>query len=260
MAVADGLRNGEVPFFGDISSDPASVPSMANKLQSAEPNFTFATRPVPRVTVFIARFSNWGMTAWWWHRRWFQACGRLSEDKPPGCLKPGSPAPRGRADRGLGSGGSMRRSATWCGLASCQPYVEAGTSAPSVFLVASWPDLYRPHALDACPYKMANTPGLRSPRHQILLISIWIMPPGTTCSYRRTGSAGSRSFSRDSPARVSTRLTVAGETATTRAMCSPVRRWRRPRPIRSTAAWSVAFGLCLGRDERAPMPARPSAL
>lgn len=150
--------------FGDISSDPASVPSMVNKLQSAEPNFTFATRPVPRVTVFRPRFSNWGMTAWWWHPRWFQAYGRLSEDKPPGCLKPGSPAPRGRADRGLGSGGSMRRSASWCGLASCQPCVEAGTSATSVFLVASWPDLYRPHALDACPYKMANTPGLRSPR------------------------------------------------------------------------------------------------
>lgn len=32
VAVADGLRNGEVRFFGDISSDPASVASMVNKL------------------------------------------------------------------------------------------------------------------------------------------------------------------------------------------------------------------------------------
>jgi hypothetical protein len=43
-------------------------------------------------------------------------------------------------------------------------------------------------------------------------------------------------------------------------MCSPVRRWRRSATIRSTTARSVAFGLCLGRDERSPMPARPSAL
>lgn len=41
------------------------------------------------------------------------------------------------------------------------------------------------------------------------------------------GPAGSTSFSRDSPARVSTRLTVAGDTATTLAMCLPVKRWRR---------------------------------
>jgi transposase len=32
VAVADGARNGEVRFFGDISSEPASVASMVNKL------------------------------------------------------------------------------------------------------------------------------------------------------------------------------------------------------------------------------------
>ncbi len=32
VAVADGERNGEVRFFGDISSEPPSVASMVNKL------------------------------------------------------------------------------------------------------------------------------------------------------------------------------------------------------------------------------------
>nr|WP_087004707.1 hypothetical protein [Rhizobium sullae] len=32
VAVADGVRNGEVRFFGDISSEPTSVASMVAKL------------------------------------------------------------------------------------------------------------------------------------------------------------------------------------------------------------------------------------
>ncbi|UYZ09250.1 hypothetical protein CFBP5507_16205 [Agrobacterium salinitolerans] len=32
VAVADGARNGEVRFFGDISSEPASVTSLVNRL------------------------------------------------------------------------------------------------------------------------------------------------------------------------------------------------------------------------------------
>ncbi|MCF8710328.1 hypothetical protein [Rhizorhapis sp. SPR117] len=32
VAVADGERNGEVRFFGDISAEPASVASMVTKL------------------------------------------------------------------------------------------------------------------------------------------------------------------------------------------------------------------------------------
>ncbi|MBB4232856.1 hypothetical protein GGD56_006755 [Rhizobium mongolense] len=32
VAIADGARNSEVRFFGDISSEPASVASMVNKL------------------------------------------------------------------------------------------------------------------------------------------------------------------------------------------------------------------------------------
>ena len=45
---------------------------------------------------------------------------------------------------------------------------------------------------------------------------------------------------------------------TTLAMCLAVKRWRRSATIRSATAWPVAFGLCLGRDERWAMPARPS--
>ncbi len=45
-------------------------------------------------------------------------------------------------------------------------------------------------------------------------MSMWIISPGCSRSYRRGGSAGSRALSLLSPRRWSTRLTVAGETPT----------------------------------------------
>ncbi|BAB52320.1 mlr5962 [Mesorhizobium japonicum MAFF 303099] len=60
------------------------------------------------------------------------------------------------------------------------------------------------------------------------------------------------SLSRDSPARLRTRLTVAGETPTSMAMCLPVNRWRR-KAMRSATAWLVRLGMTSGRDERSAM-------
>jgi len=47
VAVADGERNGEVRFFGDISSEPASVASMVNKLsrRGAKLHFCYEAGP-----------------------------------------------------------------------------------------------------------------------------------------------------------------------------------------------------------------------
>ena len=47
VAVADGVRNGEVRFFGDISSEPASVASMVNKLskRGAKLHFCYEAGP-----------------------------------------------------------------------------------------------------------------------------------------------------------------------------------------------------------------------
>ena len=47
MAVANGERNGEVRFFGDISSEPASVASMVNKLskRGAKLHFCYEAGP-----------------------------------------------------------------------------------------------------------------------------------------------------------------------------------------------------------------------
>jgi transposase len=47
VAVADGDRNGEVRFFGDISSEPASVASMVDKLskRGAELHFCYEAGP-----------------------------------------------------------------------------------------------------------------------------------------------------------------------------------------------------------------------
>ena len=55
VAVADGERNGEVRFFGDISAEPASVVSMVAKLASGAPSFASAMRLVRRDTSFTAR-------------------------------------------------------------------------------------------------------------------------------------------------------------------------------------------------------------
>ncbi|WP_131821070.1 transposase, partial [Ensifer sp. LCM 4579] len=47
VAIADGSRNGELRFFGDISSEPASVASMVNKLskRGAKLHFCYEAGP-----------------------------------------------------------------------------------------------------------------------------------------------------------------------------------------------------------------------
>jgi len=61
-------------------------------------------------------------------------------------------------------------------------------------------------------------------------------PPGFSRSWRRTGSAGSKALSLFNPSRRRTRLTVAGETQVSAAICLPVQRWRRSRSISSKIA------------------------
>lgn len=70
VAIADGTRNGEVRFFGDISSEPASVASMVNKLSKRGAKLHFCYEAGPTVTVFTGILSNWGMIAWSWRRHW----------------------------------------------------------------------------------------------------------------------------------------------------------------------------------------------
>ena len=76
------------------------------------------------------------------------------------------------------------------------------------------------------------------------LMSIWMSSPGCSRSYRRTGSAGSRSRIPLNPKRRRIRLTVAGDTSTSVAICLPV--WRCRRNV-STAA-HVAGGVWLGDE------------
>src|SRR5690606_22654148 len=61
------------------------------------------------------------------------------------------------------------------------------------------------------------------------------------------------------PRRLRTRLTVAGDTLSSAAICLPVQRCRRSASIRSITA--IAVGRCkrCGRDERSFSPAMPSA-
>ncbi len=62
------------------------------------------------------------------------------------------------------------------------------------------------------------------------------MDPGRPALRTHDGSAGVMSFIRDRPARLRTRLTVAGETPVSMAMCLPVSRCRRRPMMRSTKA------------------------
>src|SRR6478752_10015199 len=47
VAVADGVRNGEVRFFGDISSEPVSVASMVKKLSKGGAQLRFCYEAGP---------------------------------------------------------------------------------------------------------------------------------------------------------------------------------------------------------------------
>jgi hypothetical protein len=61
------------------------------------------------------------------------------------------------------------------------------------------------------------------------------------------------------PRRFRMRLTVAGETPTSAAICWPVRRWRRKASTCSTTAAGVGRDRRCGRELRSASPARPSA-
>jgi transposase len=102
VAVADGARNGEVRFFGDISSEPASVASMVNKLSKRGAKLYFCYEAGPTGYGLYRQIVELG------HDCVVVAPslvpGRPGEDEPPRCGKPGTPAPGGGADRGLGSG------------------------------------------------------------------------------------------------------------------------------------------------------------
>ncbi len=92
------------------------------------------------------------------------------------------------------------------------------------------------------------------------LMSMWIISPGVSRSWRRTGSAGSSDFSRFMPRRPRMRKTVALDRPTAAAISPPVRRWRRSAAICSARGGGVRFGEECGRDERSCKPDTPSAL
>ena len=62
------------------------------------------------------------------------------------------------------------------------------------------------------------------------------------------------------PRRLRMRLTVAGETPTSAAICLPVKRWRRRADHLLDNGRGVGCRSRCGRDERSSNPARPSAL
>ena len=68
VAVADGERGGEVRFFGDIPSDPASVSSIVQRLADEEQSSTSVTRQGRQVTNSTVSSPRWAMIVWWWHR------------------------------------------------------------------------------------------------------------------------------------------------------------------------------------------------
>lgn len=68
VAVADGERGGEVRFFGDIPSDPASVSSIVQKLAKRGAKLHFCYGQGLQVTNSTVSSPRWAMIVWWWHR------------------------------------------------------------------------------------------------------------------------------------------------------------------------------------------------
>jgi hypothetical protein len=76
---------------------------------------------------------------------------------------------------------------------------------------------------------------------------------------KSTRGSSSRALSLFKPSRRSTRLTVAGETPVSAAICLPVQRWRGSRSTFRTTSCGVGQRSRRGRELRSRSPARPSA-
>lgn len=166
VAIADGSRNGEVRFFGDISSEPASVASMVSKLSKRGAKLHFCYEAGPTGYGLYRQIVELG-----------HDCVVVAPSLVP--KRAGDRVKTNRRDAmslaRLHRAGEL--TAVWVpdeGHEAIRDLVRAreaasdalkqAPSATSVLLVASWQDLCRPRTMDACPSKMANVPGLRSSR------------------------------------------------------------------------------------------------
>ena len=91
------------------------------------------------------------------------------------------------------------------------------------------------------------------------LISIWMISPGVSRSYRGRGLFGSRADSRLRPRRLQIRLTVAFDRPSASAMWSCVQRSRRKASTASQVADDVWLGDERGLDERSTSPLIPNS-
>lgn len=73
VAVADGERNGEVRFLGDISSEPASIAGMVKKLAKRGAKLHFCYEAGPTGYGLIDKSLNWVTNAVLSHRHWSQS-------------------------------------------------------------------------------------------------------------------------------------------------------------------------------------------
>ena len=100
------------------------------------------------------------------------------------------------------------------------------------------------------------TDGLKRPS---FLMSIWMISPGAWRSYRGRGCCGSSDEIRLRPRRRRMRETLALEMASSAAMCSWVRRWRRKASTASAVARGIWLGDERGLEDRSRKPTMPSA-
>jgi hypothetical protein len=81
ISVADGGRDGDVRFFGDISAEPASVASMVAKLAKRGGKLHFCYEAGPTDTSFTARSLGWATVVRWWPHRSYPGA-RVTGSRP----------------------------------------------------------------------------------------------------------------------------------------------------------------------------------
>src|SRR6478735_8826116 len=159
VAIAEGGRNGEVRYLGEIDNTEAATSKLVKKLAAQHRRLTFCYEAGP---------TGYGL------HRLIKTLGHECVVVAPSLIpkKPGDRVKsnrrdalnlakllRGRTDRGLGSGCAARGDAGFgAGARSCGRRSQIQTPAGPVAAAAAWPAFYRQANLDQGPYELASEP------------------------------------------------------------------------------------------------------
>jgi hypothetical protein len=104
IAIAEGGRNGEVRYFGEIEATPAAVERFVRKLEKkARPPALLLRSRSDRLRALPPDRRAWSPLRCRCPLAGPQASGRAGQDEPARCGQPGAAAAGGRVEGNLGS-------------------------------------------------------------------------------------------------------------------------------------------------------------